>query len=177
MPVSDEKDMSRPLAAMLSTVTSAYPDASNSRNPLPGMPGSDRERQDQRQYAAAPELAVGQGGERRGDAGVAVVAGALRQGIDPAAHSRLRGGVGIERGEHRVDDLGVPSFMVGGAGERRVHDYQVEPFVGYLRGDLGGRLFADAAGAKGRVGGVDEDQLAGRFQQFQRADLDVGFTS
>ena len=40
--------------------------------------------------------------------------------------------------------------------KRRIHDYQVKALVGYINGDMGGGFFTDAAGAEGRIAGVEQ---------------------
>ena len=61
IPVSEEKDISRPFAAMLKTVTSVYSLEIISRNfALPGLPVSHRQGEHQGEDAAGLDLPVGQ---------------------------------------------------------------------------------------------------------------------
>ena len=69
---------------------------------------------------------VGQGCKCGGNTGVAVVAGVLRQPISARSHFRLVSMSSVKGRESRIGDVGVCAFVVGGTGERRIHDHQID---------------------------------------------------
>ena len=140
---------------------------------LPRQAGRRGQREHQGQDAAGLELAVGQRGERRRDAGVAVGAGVLSEGVDAGSHGRLVCGRGVECGKRGVRHCGMRALVVGGASERWVHHDQVEAGVGDVRHDVGRGLLAHAAGTLGRVAGIEQGVRDRALQQFQRPDADA----
>ena len=98
-----------------------------------------------------------------------VIASSSLESRQVFSHVSLISVVTFERGESRCKCPDVHSFFGGIAGKRRVHDYEVVAVVRDFGADLGGGLFAGAAGALGRVAGVEQGQDVGRLEKLQGA--------
>ena len=101
---------------------------------------------------------------------MAVITGVPRQQRQARRHIILVVQRCAKGGEGGVLDIagGVP--VLGVAGEGRVHYHQVKTGIGDVRRDLRRRFLAHAAGAEGRVAGVEQGHRRRGLQQFQGAD-------
>ena len=138
---------------------------------LPGVAARRRQGQDQGDHAPGPQFPVGQVGERRSDPGVAVVGISPRKSAHAFRHVPLVRLAGIEGGEGRCRRSRCRPLPGHIAGERRVHDDEIEAAVADLRRDRRRGLLPGAAGSKRRVARVEERPQFGSAQQFQGTEL------